>query len=274
MNANVMMTEKREQGARTRARAIVRFNALMFHSLAVASFLETAVPLHVEPLTRVFADHPGVKLWLEQVWWAQRAEHGRLLRDYIETTWPEFDWGAAYAEFYENYRARASVAGRRTGVALEALRCCAREAQVAVYYRALANCADEPALHMLARQAGRDHADYFDQFRSIYERCRRSERVGFAAACRIVLECSRAARDVDVPAAFEPLAGHWSGSRLIPDLAYGEFLGRMEQLINRHAALGRIERLLFRPWSQPRREAVAPAAQWLAPVPQLGAAAA
>jgi hypothetical protein len=96
------MTEKREAGKQARARAIVRFNGLLFHSLAAASFLETAVPLHVNRLNAVFAARPDVVLWLEQVWWPQRAEHGRRLRDYLEATWPEFQWKSAYQEFYES----------------------------------------------------------------------------------------------------------------------------------------------------------------------------
>jgi hypothetical protein len=34
----------------------------------------------------------------------------------------------------------------------------------------------------------------------------------------------------------------------VPALGYGEFRARMMPLIQRHAGLGRIERLLFRPW--------------------------
>jgi hypothetical protein len=270
-NATVTTMNQREQGARSRARAIVRFNALIFHGLAVASFLETAAPLHASRLAHVFAGHPDLRPWLDQVWGAQRTTHGRLLRDYIEATWPEFDWDAAYDEFHESYRRRAR-AGRREIVALEALGCCAREAQAAVFYRALARCADEPVLRALVHQAGRDHEEYFDRFRSIYERHERIERAGLTATCRTVLESSRAARDVDVALAFQPLARHWRGSRLIADLEYVEFLPRMVQVVDRHAALGRVERLLFRPWIQPRRVAVAPAARW--PVPQLAAASA
>ncbi len=248
--AAVIMTAQRERGEQARARALVRFNGLMFHGLAAASFLETAAPLHVGRLGRVFADHPDVGLWLEQVWWPQRAGHGRLLRSYVEATWPEFDWSAAYDEFHEAYRTRYGTASAGGSLALEALARCVAETQAAVFYRALASYADEPALRGLAREAGRDHAFFFDHFRSVFERCKRHESVGFAAACRTVLGASRAARDLDVAAAFQPLARHWNGNRLVPELGYGEFLERMGQLVERHAALGRVERLLFRPWAR------------------------
>jgi hypothetical protein len=258
MQATATRTAQRKQGEQARARAIVRFNGLLFHSLAAASFLETAVPLHVNRLNPVFAAHADVVLWLEQVWWPQRAEHGRRLRNYLEATWPEFGWNAAYQEFYESYRPRSGLEGRGAGTALEALGLCVTAAQAAVFYRALANCADEPALRALACEAARDHGGCFDYFSALYERCKRDERVGLVTSWRTVRAACRSARDFDARTAFEPLGRHWAGAPTVPELGYGEFRARMVPLIRRHAALGRIERLLFRPWLESERGAPAP----------------
>ena len=258
MQATATRTVQRKQGEQARARAIVRFNGLLFHSLAAASLLETAVPLHVNRLHQVFAARPDVVLWLEHVWWPQRAEHGRRLRDYLEATWPEFDWKAAYQEFYESYRPRSGLEGRGAGAALEALGLCVTAAQAVVFYRALANCADEPALRALARQAACDHGGCFDYFSALFERCKRDERVGLVTSWRTVRAACRSARDFDASAAFEPLSRHWGGTPTVPALGYGEFRSRMAPLIQRHAALGRIERLLFRPWLERERSTPAP----------------
>lgn len=279
MQATATSRGQRERNECARARAIIRFNGLLFHGLAAASFLESAAPLYANRLSHVFAAHPDVGLWLEQVWWPQRAEHGGLLRGYIEATWPEFDWSAGYGEFYEACRPRFERVEPRTSLALEALGRCATEAQAAVFYRALANSADDAALRALAREAARDHAGYFDHFRSIFERCKRREHISLAATFRTVLERSRSAREVEVAAAFEPIGRHWYGSRPFPEVGYREFVERMAQLVQRHAALGRFEQWLFRPWL--RRGPSAPAlqsanegtARWLAPAPQLKAAA-
>ncbi|MGH8635444.1 MAG: hypothetical protein ACRET7_15100 [Burkholderiales bacterium] len=259
MQATAIKTAQRQKSEQARARAIVRFNGLLFHSLAAASFLETAVPLHVNRLNPVFATRPDVVLWLEQVWRPQRAEHGRWLRDYLEATWPEFDWSAAYQAFCECYRPRSGLEGQGAGAALEALGLCVTAAQSAVFYRALARCADEPALRMLARQAACNHAGSFDFFRAVFERCKRDGRVGLVASWRAVRAACRSARDHDARAAFEPLGRHWGGAPTLPALSYGDFRARMAPLIERHAALGNIERLLFRPWLE--RERIVPAPQ-------------
>ena len=258
MQTTATRTAKREPGEHARARAIIRFNGLLFHSLAAASFLEAAVPLHVNRLIPVFSAHPDVLVWLEQVWWPQRAGHGRRLREYVEATWPEFGWNAAYEEFCQNYRGRAGTGSGRGGVALEALGLCVAAVQAAVFYRALATSADELSLRGLARQAAADHAAFFDYFRAIFERCKRRERVGLAQSWRTLAAACRCARDSDVRIAFEPLEGNWNGPRTVPDLAYGEFVHRMAQTIQRNAGTGRIERLLFRPWLTLERPAPAP----------------
>ncbi|HEX9674158.1 MAG TPA: hypothetical protein VGA12_12070 [Burkholderiales bacterium] len=258
MQAIASTTARREKNGQARARAIVRFNGLLFYSLAAASFLETAVPLHANRLRPICAAHPDVRLWLEQVWEPRRAKLGRRLRDYLEATWPEFDWSAAYEEFYESYR-RHSVPGGRSA-ALQVLGLCVTSAQAAVFYRALARGADDPALRALARQAAHEHGGDFDCFRALFERCKRDERVGLVTSWRALRAACRSARDFDARAAFEPLGRHWSGAPTVPALDYGEFRERMLAVIQRHAAPGCIERLLFRPWLERERQV---------PVPQL-----
>lgn len=258
MQAIASKTAHREKTEQARARAIVRFNGLLFYSLAAASFLETAVPLHVNRLGQVFAARPDVGLWLEQIWRPRRAELGCRLRAFIEATWPEFDWSAAYQEFCECYRPGPALADRNASAALAALGLCVTAAQAAVFYRALARSADEAALRALARQAAQVHGGCFDYSSDLFERCERYERVGLVTAWRTVQAICSSARDFDARMAFEPLARNWRGAPTVPELGYGEFRARMASLIQRHAALGRAERLLFRPWLERERPVPAP----------------
>jgi hypothetical protein len=248
MKAAVATTTQREQSEQARARALVRFNGTMFRSLAAASFLETAVPLHVGRLAHALGADPDLRLWLEQIWWPRRAELGRQLRVYIDATWPEFDWNAAYLEFQEGYRPSSALEGASARTAREILGLCVMEAQAALLYRALAKCADEPHLRTLAGQAAAEHVEFFEYFRTCFEQRKRVERVGFIATVRTVNAVCRSARDHDVASAFRALDSHWGGDRIVPALAYPEFRQRVMQLLLRHAALGPIERLLFRPW--------------------------
>ena len=254
MRANaITMMGRRKPDEDARRRAMVRLNGMMFYSIGLASFLESTAPLDTNRLIRVSDGHSDVRLWLERTWLPQRADHGRQFREYIETTWPEFEWSAAYQEFRESYCLRAAARVEAPGLALEFIARCVNEIALAVFYRTLAKSADEPSLRALAFAAARDHVAYFTYFHSLYKRFGGRKRAGIATTCRTVVAACRSAREVDVAAAFHPLGQHWHGGWVFPELSYGEFLARLAQLIKRHSALGPVERLLFRPWLNPPR---------------------
>lgn len=257
MQANAAIPpQPRAQTEQSRVRALVRFNGLTFHSVAAASFLESAAAPQARRLCAVFSSDGDAKLWLEERWWPQRAELGRELRGYVEATWPEFDWSSAYQEFADGYRPCSGLERGCGTPALEALALCVAAAQAALFYRALGQSADEQGLRALARRAAGEHAGHFDFARALFERCQRAGRVGPVTAWRAVHAACRSIRDYDLPAAFQPLPRNWNGAAIVPGLEYPEYCDRMAHLIHRHAGLGLIQRLLFRPWL--RREPAAP----------------
>ena len=143
-NAITMMGQ-RKPDEDARRRAMVRLNGMMFYSVGLASFLESTAPLDTNRLIRLSDGHADVRLWLERVWLPQRAEHGALFREYIETTWPEFEWSSACQEFQESYYLRAAARVEAPGLALEFIARCVNETALAVFYRTLGKCADEPS---------------------------------------------------------------------------------------------------------------------------------
>ena len=163
----------------------------------------------------------------------------RRLRDYLAATWPEFDWNAAYQEFHESYRRpRPGREERGAGAALDALRLCVAAAQAAVLYRALASCADEPALRALVRRAACDHGGYFEF----------SAPCSSAASARSGWAWLRAGAHCAQPVALRAISMRvrrssrsgviGDGAPTVPALDYSEFRARMVPLIQRHAGWG------------------------------------
>jgi hypothetical protein len=231
---------------------MTRHNGLVFYGLAAASFLETAIPVHATGLLQLFSADDEITRWIERCWWPAKCGHAREMRSYIETVWPEFDWGAAYADFYEAYRPLAAVLHARHG-AREALVRSASAAQASAFYRCLGTSADDAGLrHMLYRMAA-DESAHFAFFRRTYVQRDRSGRLGVLKAYRTVVTCVARARDVDVQVAFSHLgARHWYGDTPFAHIEYPEFVQRMGELVRRHVPLGIAQRLLFRPWWKPR----------------------
>ena len=248
MQTIVNVTHVRESRDNSRLRALIRFNALLFHGVATASFLEAVAPLGAGRAARAVVGAPDAAHWVDNTWRPQRSARAQALGAYIDAVWPEFDWAAAREDFCRLYAQRPGHAAGPADPALETLACCVHESQAALFYRAIAACADDPVLRELTRAAALEHCGCFDVFKALFEQRARRQAVGFVASCRAVLASSRAARDIDVAAAFRALSAHWYGTPTVTALGYQEFLSRMARLIQKHAGLGCVERLLFSPW--------------------------
>lgn len=248
--AVTMMGQRRPDGD-ARRRALVRLNGMMFYCMGIASFVESTAPLDTPRLMKLCEEDAGVRQWLENVWLPGRSRHGRHFREYIEATWPEFDWESACHEFRQAYGTRTATRVGPPGLALEFVARCATETTLCVFYRTLAVSADHPELRELTRAAARDHAAWFACFRKLYDRAAGRRRAGLAAACKAAIVSCRSAREVDVAAAFQPLSRHWQGGWVFPELTYAEFLDRLARMLKRQSGLGALERLLFRPWLNP-----------------------
>lgn len=239
---------------------LTRHNGLVFYGLAAASFLETAIPLHANALLQVFRAEPQTQRWIEQGWWQAKYVHGRELRAYIEVTWPEFDWGGAYGDFYDAYRPLACGERAAGGPAREALVRSVAAAQASAFYRCLGTAADDAELRRVLYRMSADEAAHFVAFRRLVARLERGRRLGWLATYQTIVACARRARDVDVQLAYSRLgARHWYGNVPFAEIEYREFVARMGRVVRRHLPLGPAQRLLFRAWWQTCR-AAAPAA--------------
>lgn len=239
---------------------MTRHNGLVFYGLAAASFLETAIPLHANGLLQVFAGEPEVERWIECCWWPVKCAHARDKRAYIEAAWPEFDWSAAYAEFYDAYRPLAGAQRSPCSPAREALARSAAAAQASAFYRCLGTAADDGELRHMLYRMGADESAHFGCFRQLFARLNHTDRLGLLATYRTIVACARRARDVDVQLAFMHLGPkHWYGEMPFPQHEYREFVLRMGEVVRRHMPLGVAQRLLFRPWWQARGLRPAPA---------------
>ena len=249
---------------------LVRANGPLFYSLASASLLEAGMPLAADRLLHFFGADRLVSQWLKSEWLPRKVARAKELRDYVETTWPEYDWTAGH----EQYRAAADREGGtgslRPTAAHEALARCVATAQSGIFYRSLSRWAEDPRLRELARAMAEEEALSFSHFRGLYDRRLRTQGLGCAAAWTTALACVRSARDFQVPRAFSAINAQCAPHVPFPVLEYPEFMTRMGSVIERHGNLGTPERILFRTWSKrPRVRAEKPqqrAPSWFTPV--------
>ncbi len=94
--------------AEDRDRAEIKAN-LLFYMVAAASFVEITSHLYTQNLVRYFATDTEMVGWLTRVWKREELGHGAALKRYVQTTWPAFDWEAAYARFYLDFEGECTV---------------------------------------------------------------------------------------------------------------------------------------------------------------------
>jgi hypothetical protein len=225
----------------------VHRDGFVFYSLASISFLESTVSTYVENLVPFFADDEATLRWLRDVWLPEESAHGRVTREYVERSWPEFDWPRGYARFCEAYVPRCEHELLRPSPALEALARCVTETETAMVYRCLAEYARDSELATLLRKMSSDEVRHYGYFRRLFERYDAAERNSTWRKARTLVARSQLVRDEDVRLAFLPLNSYWRGPRPFEPLDYDEYLELGAQVMARHFPFAEAERMLFRP---------------------------
>ena len=183
------------------ARARARDDPLLFFLVTAASFVETGADLYAANLAS-HVDDPVAKRWLEHRWQFEELRHGRALRKYVETVWPELDWARGYADFMAEYSVHCTLDALDGSRALEMVARCVVEVGTSTYYTALLRYAPEPVLGGLVRRIRQDEVRHYNRFRGFFESYRRKERIGRLAVLRKLLARLAEAQDLDAYVAF------------------------------------------------------------------------
>jgi hypothetical protein len=228
---------------------LVRANGALFYSAAVATLLESDAVSQAERLLQAVAEDRELCTWIETEWLPVKLARARELREYVQSTWSEFAWTAVH----EEYQTIDRVLITRPTAAEEALARCVASAQSSVFYRSLGRWAEDPRLREMARRYAHEEALAFARLRPIYEVCARRQRLRLAHAWRTAFSCVKSARDAHVARAFRAVNNQCGPTVPFNMLSYQEFIGRILAVVQRHGALGMLERMLLSAWkAQPR----------------------
>jgi hypothetical protein len=151
-----------------------------FYLVASASLMESATDLYTENLIEFFTGDDEVTSWLEHYWLPEELQHGRALRRYVETAWPEFGWEPAYRRFVEEFRPFCDTA-LEAARSLEMASRCVVETGTASYYTTLSRASPEPVLALLTRRIVEDEVRHYKHFYRFFRRYRETESPSRAA---------------------------------------------------------------------------------------------
>lgn len=158
--------------------ALVHDDELLFYMIASASFVEILSGLYSRNLIEHFQDNADIVQWLEHRWQHEEVQHGRALKAYVQTVWPEFDWEGTYQTFLAEYSVLCTAPQLEASPALEMVARCVVETGTATMYRALHDYVREPVLRQLFAHIKADEANHYRYFRDFFDACNLHERRG------------------------------------------------------------------------------------------------
>ena len=141
-----------------------RADAFIFYACTLISFLESRVDTYVESLYPFFQSDIETLSWLNDVWLPEEANHGRLMRDYVEATWPDFDWMHGYQEFSKRYVPQCAHEKMRPSASLETLARCVTETFATMIYRCVGSYTNDPELKNLMKRLSVDENIHRDSY--------------------------------------------------------------------------------------------------------------
>jgi rubrerythrin len=161
--------------------ASVRNDEFLFLMLASASFVEILAETYSGNLIEHFQGDEEVTDWLRTYWQKEENQHGRALKAYVQTVWPEFDWESAHRAFTEEYTALCTVEQLEAQPALELVARCVVETGTSTLYSAVSNYVQEPVLAQLLTNIKTDEVAHYTHFRRYFERYNAIDRHGALA---------------------------------------------------------------------------------------------
>ena len=148
--------------------SMVHEDDFLFFTLASASFVEILAGTYSENLISHFHGDAKLTRWLKHIWQRDEVQHGRAIKRYVQTVWPEFDWDNAHRAFQAEYISLCTVERLESQRALELMARCVVETGTSSFYRALRHYVREPVLRQLIGKIETDEISHYNQFRKYF----------------------------------------------------------------------------------------------------------
>jgi rubrerythrin len=219
----------------------------LFELAAAASFIEITSETYTDNLIEFYDGDDEVVTWLRQSWQIQEVQHGKALRRYVATAWPDFDWESAYRTFLEEYLTICKVELLEPTRALEMASRCVVETATASFYRMLADASSEPVISRLAANISRDELDHYKHFYRYFRRYAARERPGRAAIFKALLRRVSASDAEDAAIAYKHVRLKGAADDAYDPQDYADFRRSVRAMALRHFRYELAMKMLLKP---------------------------
>jgi hypothetical protein len=228
---------------------LVRDDDAMFLLVTSASFIESGSDTYTGNLLERFEGDEEVGGWLREHWEPEELQHGRMLKAYVQRVWPEFDWEAAYADFFGDYSKICTVQELEPTRGQEMAARCVVEMGTTVYYQALHDLCQEPVLRELTWHIRSDEIQHYKHFYAFFLRYRVTERLGRLQVLAALTRRAIDLRKEDGTIALRHAAAwQWRGrtGQEAPELI-GDLAQQACSIVNRHVPMELAANMVLKP---------------------------
>jgi hypothetical protein len=160
--------------------------------------------------------------------------HGARLKRYVQTTWPSFDWEAAYAGFHLDFEGECTLTAMAASPAEELVALCVVEAATAGLYRMLAAASTDPELRGIANGIAAEEIGHYKQFLRYLRRYRTARPMPIGVIVRAVRTQIADVEGIDAYFAFKHVYQSRNPGMPFSRAAYEQFRRGCRQLAARH----------------------------------------
>ncbi|MEW6561244.1 MAG: ferritin-like domain-containing protein [Pseudomonadota bacterium] len=225
----------------------------LFYLLVSASFIESGSHTYTRNLVEHYDAYPQIADWLEHQWEPEELQHGRALKTYVQTVWPDFDWDTAYAAFFDEYSRLCTVEDLEDDRALELVARCVVETGTATYYRTLRDLSPEPVLTELTEHIRTDEVQHYKHFYRYFKELNADRKLSRArilgALKRRLLELRTSDSDI-------ALRHVWAFRQAMPGVDHEPFeqvCQRLYQYVGARLPMDQAVKMLLKPLGLPHR---------------------
>lgn len=222
--------------------------------LCASSFIESGSDLYSQNLSVYFKGDEEVEQWLDAHWEVEELQHGRALKTYIAKVWPDFDWDASFAQFFEEYAKICKVENFEKTQALEMAARCVVETGTATLYRAINESCDEPVLKQLTANIRSDEVRHYKHFYQYFKKYNAVEKNGRFAVAGALIRRVKEIKSEDSDIALRHVyAERYKGNASVETEHYRKMSKRVNTLVRRNLSADMCIKMLLKPLDIPAK---------------------
>jgi hypothetical protein len=223
---------------------------LLLFVIASASLVESGADIYTDVLLSYF-DESEAGRWLIEHWQHEELQHGRALRRYVETVWPELDWESTFAAFDAEYSSLCSPSQLAPTPTLELAARCVVETGTAALYRALAEYANEPVLKLLAGLIRDDEVRHYRNFSRFFHASNVDAGHGRWSVMKTLVQRLVELRNQDADCALRHVFSQWYPCESTDSEHFRTISRESRDLVMRHIAPDTMVRMFLQPLQLP-----------------------